>query len=992
LNRALVASDQLVQICYLHSNGIYQAVYSGVLKAVSYSMTKLVCTVYNEVYERLQRRVYSGTHSGVAANTIIEDITGASGGGSLTDTFGKSDLGDDNGCAVGYGVLSASKYQMINVSGSSITKAAMSIRVNSGTIHAKIAVYSDNGANAPSTFLGSSDEVAVSNISFELVEFPFSTPVAVDANAYYWLAMITDGTVFHTSLWVPPRDQEVHKAGNANYGDGFPSSFPTISWVYSDYVDVYATIEWSTGSPTCPATPISVTYNNKNSFDACVNVAQILNKDYWADTLFNIGVRNTCKLALTFDEGLGQTATDLSGNGNHGTIYPTPVAFTFGRTGTGSHDEAGSANYKYASTWTSGATGTLSSITCRLKRNSTSGKGRAALYADNSGSPGALIAQTNEATIGTSMGWVTFTFATPPSVTNGTAYWLAVMTDEACTLRTEVPDYTFGRTTIGNDYYSFDALKMVQYTSGSAGTLTSISLYITGGSAGRYAKVAIYSDNADTPNALLAESASEEITSDGWHTFTGFSLAINASTKYWLACCNNGSYLLWWGNGGGNLYAAQGGISYPTFPNPFGGFVDPGLYQTSIYATVSGGGSGSVKYKADTYSDGFADPFGSSPSTIASHELCIYASGTTPGAFWVAGKYGYGLQLNGTTDYVFVADDASLQTTDLTICAWIYRTASGNTQIIANKGDWWGPFLFWIENNDLLNIRIGTDASHYVTTDANSVFPVNQWVFVVAVIESGKSIHLYQNAVLMKVYTTSQTMGSTSGLNLTIGRMTPGNYYFGGKIDEFMLFNSALTAEEISFIYTCKEHGCKRGLDRSKKRTKVIVQGVDAYGNVIAATSGTGEDTTVFTAIQPTDQSTLELYAEKKLEELNTSNTGTPIILPISVAAFLKPGDCLPLHIPQLAMDSVFRIQRITKASTKARVEVEKSVVLYQKALKNLSDASLQQLSARAGVTVTRSSTAPVSPSPLAGDLWYDTLGNVQKVFDGANWKTVTWS
>ena len=80
---------------------------------------------------------------------------------------------------------------------------------------------------------------------------------------------------------------------------------------------------------------------------------------------------------------------------------------------------------------------------------------------------------------------------------------------------------------------------------------------------------------------------------------------------------------------------------------------------------------------------------------------------------------------------------------------------------------------------------------------------------------------------------------------------------------------------------------------------------------------------------------------------MNTDNTGTPIILPISVGAYLKPGDSIPLHIPELAMDSIYRIKRLTKLSTRVRMEVEASTVIYESTLEQLKETSLEQLSNR---------------------------------------------
>jgi hypothetical protein len=109
-------------------------------------------------------------------------------------------------------------------------------------------------------------------------------------------------------------------------------------------------------------------------------------------------------------------------------------------------------------------------------------------------------------------------------------------------------------------------------------------LYLTGSGAGEHAQAAIYADNGNAPGALLAKSSSGTITTNGWHDFSGFNVAITAGTPYWLACETDSGNLLWYyNNGGANYYQGSGGSAYGTFPNPYikG---SSGNYNTSIYA------------------------------------------------------------------------------------------------------------------------------------------------------------------------------------------------------------------------------------------------------------------------------------------------------------------------------------------------------------------------------------------------------------------------
>jgi hypothetical protein len=145
---------------------------------------------------------------------------------------------------------------------------------------------------------------------------------------------------------------------------------------------------------------------------------------------------------------------------------------------------------------------------------------------------------------------------------------------------------TFGTATVGGSSTTLytGIPRATQYTPASSGTVTDIMLYLTSSGAGGHAQAAIYADNGNAPGALLAKSSSDTITSNGWHDFSGFNVAITAGTPYWLACETDSGNLLWYyNNGGANYYQGSGGSAYGTFPNPFVRG-SSGNYITSIYA------------------------------------------------------------------------------------------------------------------------------------------------------------------------------------------------------------------------------------------------------------------------------------------------------------------------------------------------------------------------------------------------------------------------
>jgi hypothetical protein len=116
------------------------------------------------------------------------------------------------------------------------------------------------------------------------------------------------------------------------------------------------------------------------------------------------------------------------------TYYPP----SFGNTNIGTYQDGNDGHAKSASYFICSHTGTITDIFAYVARVGAKGNCAAAIYADNAGSPGALIAATNKAVVGTSFSWVDFKLPSPVSVTSGTGYWLAISSNNALNLNVVV--------------------------------------------------------------------------------------------------------------------------------------------------------------------------------------------------------------------------------------------------------------------------------------------------------------------------------------------------------------------------------------------------------------------------------------------------------------------------------------------------------------------------------------------------------------------------
>ena len=109
-------------------------------------------------------------------------------------------------------------------------------------------------------------------------------------------------------------------------------------------------------------------------------------------------------------------------------------SFTFGNTAIGTHFDQNDANAKSASSFTCNSDGQITDIYAYVAGAGSTGAGKAAIYADDSGKPGVLIAQSIAESIPLSFSWVDFQLDTPGNVISGSVYWLSICSDESLNL------------------------------------------------------------------------------------------------------------------------------------------------------------------------------------------------------------------------------------------------------------------------------------------------------------------------------------------------------------------------------------------------------------------------------------------------------------------------------------------------------------------------------------------------------------------------------
>ena len=235
---------------------------------------------------------------------------------------------------------------------------------------------------------------------------------------------------------------------------------------------------------------------------------------------------------------------------------------------------------------------------------------------------------------------------------------------------------TFGKTDIGSGSRGFTGyLEASRYQCEQDGVATQITLYLTGGAPGRYARVAIYSDNSGAPGSLLGESTAQETASDGWHVFTGFNVPVSENTYYWLAFQISTSNLNYhYDTGLANQHAYRS-FAYGSFPSSFGSPSYTAEAQ-SIYLTSS----------ATNYAIDLEVQWTNIPYSLPTENLSIYAN--------TMGEEDMLVEVWNGSDWETIFPDLSSGWNNASITDWLttstftIRFRDGNQTADSNPDTW----------------------------------------------------------------------------------------------------------------------------------------------------------------------------------------------------------------------------------------------------------------------------------------------------------------
>ena len=168
------------------------------------------------------------------------------------------------------------------------------------------------------------------------------------------------------------------------------------------------------------------------------------------------------------------------------------------------------------------------------------------------------------------------------------------------------------------------------------------------------------------------------------------------------------------------------------------------------------------------------------------------------------------VDFDGVDDYIDLGNPTALQvTSSFSISLWFKSTDTSDYILISkdntsghltNDRSWalWGN-RYGGTNVVNFNVRNGSNS---FAVQSTSDYNDGSWHHLVATYEASTALKVYVDGSLEATNTTSIPSSINNvGTNVNIGRAANGVYYANAKIDEVGLFNSVLSASNVTAIY-----------------------------------------------------------------------------------------------------------------------------------------------------------------------------------------------
>lgn len=287
--------------------------------------------------------------------------------------------------------------------------------------------------------------------------------------------------------------------------------------------------------------------------------------------------------------------------------------------------------------------------------------------------------------------------------------------------------------------------------------------------------------------------------------------------------------LNWWGS----AYATNYLIKRATLPGgPYTTIASlPASTENAYFdSTITNGG---VYYYVVSAQDKFGETANSPEAKVGIKQLTTYyrfneangttaadASGLSPAAtlvngasFTASGKFGNGVNLNGTSQYVSLPNGLITGIGDVTFSAWVYLNAANTWARIFDFGVDTDKYMFLTPRNSGGGLRFAItkftgNGEQGINGPAVSLGAWHHVAVTLKADNAGSGVGtLYLDGVAVAsnpamTFTPDLIGRLVNATNNYIGRSQwPGDPYLNGRVDDFRIYNGALSAAEIAALY-----------------------------------------------------------------------------------------------------------------------------------------------------------------------------------------------
>ena len=174
----------------------------------------------------------------------------------------------------------------------------------------------------------------------------------------------------------------------------------------------------------------------------------------------------------------------------------------------------------------------------------------------------------------------------------------------------------------------------------------------------------------------------------------------------------------------------------------------------------------------------------------------------TSTGFKAQGRFGPGVYFDGSADYVSVADHASLDITDeLTLEVWVkFNQVENWRYLIAKDAGTAPPPYALMVHASYVKLYCAHDDVDTNLLSSSMIPSIDTWYHIVGTLSVlDTSQQIYVNGVEKATYNWTYGSLRTNIDDAWVGRRYTN--YFNGTIDEVKIWNRALSAEEIKYLY-----------------------------------------------------------------------------------------------------------------------------------------------------------------------------------------------